>query len=185
MLKQITKDTEDKMHKAVEVLRHELARIRTGKATTALLDGIKIDYYGSIVPLSQAATVSVSDVHSLAVQPWEKTLIPIIEKAIQAANLGLNPISDGNIVRVPIPAPNEERRKDLVKLVKKFAEEGKIAIRNVRRDGIEHLKKAEKAEHVSEDDRKRAEADTQKLTDRFIKDIDALVVLKEKEIMEV
>jgi len=185
MLKQILKETEDKMHKAVEVLRNELARIRTGKATTALLDGIKIDYYGSLVPLSQAATVSVSDSHTLAVQPWEKALIPVIDKAIQAANLGLNPVSDGNVVRVPIPALNEERRKELVKLVKKFAEEGKISIRNVRRDGIEHLKKAEKAEHVSEDERKRAETDTQKHTDKFIKDIDALVAMKEKEIMEV
>ncbi len=185
MVKEILKQTEDKMHKAVEVVRLEFVKIRTGKATTALLDGIKIDYYGTQSPLQQAANVSVLDVHTIAVQPWDKSMVPVIEKAIIAANLGLNPVSDGTVVRVPIPPLNEERRRDLVKLVKKFAEEGKIAIRNIRRDAIEHLKKSEKAEHFSEDDRKRAETDVQKMTDKFIKDVDSLVVLKEKEIMEV
>ncbi len=185
MVKEILKQTEDKMHKAVEVVRLEFVKIRTGKATTALLDGIKIDYYGTQSPLQQAANVSVLDVHTIAVQPWDKSMVPVIEKAIIAANLGLNPVSDGTVVRVPIPPLNEERRRDLVKLVKKFAEEGKIAIRNIRRDAIEHLKKSEKEEHFSEDDRKRAETDVQKMTDKFIKDVDSLVVLKEKEIMEV
>jgi ribosome recycling factor len=185
MVKEIIKQTEDKMHKAVEVVRQELVKIRTGKATTALLDGIKVEYYGSQVPLSQVANVSVKDVHTIAVQPWDKNMVAIIEKEIIAANLGLNPASDGNLVRVPIPPLNEERRKELVKLVKKFAEEGKIAVRNVRRDAIEHLKKSEKAEHLSEDERKRAEGDVQKMTDKFVKDIDTLVALKEKEIMEV
>ena len=185
MVKQILKDTEDKMHKAVEVLRGELTKIRTGKATTALLDGVKVDYYGSAVPLHQVANVSVADVHTITVRPWEKPMIAVIEKAIQAANLGLNPIADADIVRVPIPPLNEERRRELVKLVKKFAEESKIAVRNVRRDAIEHLKKSEKAEHFSEDERKRGEAETQKLTDRFIKDTDTLIAQKEKEIMEV
>lgn len=185
MVKEILKQTEDKMHKAAEVVRLELAKIRTGKATTALLDGIKVDYYGSNVPLNQAGNVSVLDVHTISIQPWDKNMVALIEKAIIAANLGLNPVADGQVVRVPIPPLNEERRKELVKLVKKFAEEGKVATRNVRRDGIEHLKKSEKAEHFSEDDRKRAETDVQKMTDKYIKEIDNLVVLKEKEIMEV
>src|SRR6266850_5800324 len=185
MTKEILKQTEEKMHKAVEVVRQEFAKIRTGKATTALLDGVKVDYYGSHMALNQVANVSVLDVHTISVQPWDKVMVGPIEKAIIAANLGLNPIADGNVVRVPIPALNEERRKELVKLVKKFGEEGKIAIRNVRRDAIEHLKKSEKAEHFSEDERKRAETEVQKMTDKFIKDIDGLIALKEKEIMEV
>ncbi len=185
MIKEIIKQTEDKMKKGVEVVRQEFSKIRTGKATTTLLDGVKVDCYGSQMPLNQIANVSVKDIHTITVQPWDKTMIQPIEKAVIAANLGLNPISDANGIRVPIPPLNEERRKELVKLVKKFAEEGKIAIRNVRRDAIEHLKKSEKSEHFSEDDRKRAEQDVQKMTDRFIKDVDGLVALKEKEIMEV
>ena len=185
MVKEILKQTEEKMHKAVEVVREELVKIRTGKATTALLDGIRVDYYGSMSPLNQVANVSVMDVHTISVQPWDKSMVPAIEKAIIAANLGLNPASDGTLVRVPIPPLNEERRKELVKLVKKFAEDGKIAVRNIRRDAIEHLKKSEKAEHFSEDERKRAEIDVQKMTDKYVKEIDSLIVLKEKEIMEV
>lgn len=185
MTKDILKQTEDKMHKAVEVVRLEFVKIRTGKATTALLDGVKVDYYGSHVPLNQVSNVTVHDVHTIAVQPWDKNMVGPIEKAILAANLGLNPVGDGTIVRVPIPPLNEERRRELVKLVKKFAEDGKVSIRNIRRDAIEHLKKSEKAEHFSEDERKRAETDVQKMTDKFIKDVDGLVVLKEKEIMEV
>lgn len=179
------KEAEDRMRKAVEVVRQEFVKIRTGKATTALLDGVKVDYYGSMTPLNQVASVSTPDVHTIAVQPWEKSMISPIEKAILAANLGLNPTTDGTVVRVPIPPLNEERRRELVKLVKKFAEDGKIAVRNVRRDAIEHFKKAEKEEHFSEDERKRAEGEAQKMTDRFIKDIENLVTQKEKEIMEV
>jgi len=185
MTKEIIKQTEDKMLKAKEVVRHELAKIRTGKATTALLDGVKVDYYGAPMSLNQVANVSVLDVHTISVQPWDKAMVAPIDKAIMAANLGLNPASDGTVIRVPIPPLNEERRKDLVKLVKKFAEEGKISVRNVRRDAIEHLKKSEKAEHFSEDERKRAEGDVQKMTDRYIKEIDDIVTGKEKEIMEV
>lgn len=183
--KDILKNADDRMKKAVEVVREELVRIRTGKATTALLDTVKVDYYGSMVPLKQVSNVSTPDVHTVSVQPWEKGMIGPIEKAIQSANLGLNPVNDGNIVRVPIPPLNEERRKELVKLTKKFGEEGKVAIRNVRRDAIEHLKKAEKDEHMSEDERKRSEAEAQKMTDKHIKEIDDLLALKEKEIMEV
>jgi ribosome recycling factor len=185
MVKQILKETEEKMHKAVEVLRHELATVRTGKATTALLDGIKVDYYGKLTPLSQVGNVSVTDVHTLSVQPWDKSMLEHIQKAIQVANLGLNPVKDGERIRIPIPPLNEERRRELVRLTKKFGEDGKIAIRNIRRDSIEHLKKSAKAEHLSEDEEKRGEGDVQKTTDRFTKEIDALLVQKEKEIMEV
>ncbi len=185
MVKDILKETETKMKKGVEVVRQEFIKIRTGKATTALLDGIKIDYYGTMMPLNQIANVSTPDVHSLTVTPWDKGIIGAVEKAILVANLGLNPANDGTVIRVPIPPLNEERRKELVKLIKKFAEEGKISLRNVRRDAIEHLKKSEKQEHYSEDERKRGEEEVQKLTDKHIKEIDALVVMKEKEIMEV
>jgi ribosome recycling factor len=185
MIKEILKDTETRMYKAAEVVRQELVKIRTGKATTTLLDGIKVDYYGTLTPLSQVGNVSVADIHTLTVTPWDKSMIDGIVKAIQAANIGLNPMKDADLVRVPIPPLNEERRKELVKLAKKFGEDGKIAIRNVRRDAIEHLKKSEKSEHLSEDDRKRGEQETQKLTDRFIKEIDTLFQHKEKEMMEV
>ncbi len=185
MVKQILKESEDKMHKATEVVRQELIKIRTGKATTALLDGIKVDYYGTMTPLSHIGNVGVADVHSLTVQPYDKGMLDLISRAIQTANIGLNPIKDADIIRVPIPPLNEERRKELVRLTKKFGEEGKIAIRNIRRDAIEHLKKSEKAEHLSEDERKRGETEAQKMTDKFIKDIDNLLAQKEKEILEV
>jgi ribosome recycling factor len=185
MVKNILKETEDKMHKAVEVVRTELVKIRTGKATTALLDTVRVDYYGTMTPLSHCGNVSVSDVHTLTIQPYDKGMLDHVAKAIQTTNLGLNPVKDGDVVRVPIPALNEERRRELVKLTKKFGEDGKIAIRNVRRDAIEHLKKSEKAEHFSEDERKKGEHEVQKMTDKGIKDIDALLAGKEKEIMEV
>jgi ribosome recycling factor len=185
MVKQILKDAEDRMHKAVDVVRQELVKIRTGKATTALLEGIKVEYYGSVMPIQQLANLSVMDLHALAITPWDKSSIEPIQKAVQTANLGLNPVKDGDHIRVPIPPLNEERRRELVKLTKKFGEEGKIAIRNIRRDIIEHLKKSEKAEHFSEDERKRAEAEVQKMTDKGIKDIDNHLAMKEKEIMEV
>lgn len=185
MVKEILKNAEDRMKKAVEVVRDELVKVRTGKATTALLDGIKVEYYGNIVPLNQVANISTPDVHTITVQAWEKNLLGVIDKAILHSNLGLNPVNDGNVLRVPIPPLNEERRRELVKLIKKFGEDGKIAVRNVRRDAIEHLKKSEKLEHFSEDERKRGEQESQKLTDKYIQDIDKLLVLKEKEIMEV
>jgi len=185
MVKQVLKEAEDKMHKAAEVVRQELVKVRTGKATTVLLDGIKVDYYGTMTPLNQVGNVSVADIHTLTIQPWDKSMLDPIQKAIQVANLGLNPVKDAELIRVPIPSLNEERRRELVKLTKKFGEEGKIAIRNIRRDAIEHLKKSEKAEHLSEDDRKRGETEVQKMTDKWIKEIDSLLLQKEKEIMEV
>jgi ribosome recycling factor len=185
MIKDIIKETDSKMDKAVEHVRSELVRIRTGKATTNLLDGIKVDYYGTLTPLNQVGNLSTPDIHTITVQVWDKGAIPAVEKAILNSNLGLNPINDGNVVRIPIPTLNEERRKELVKLIKKYAEDGKIAVRNVRRDEIERLKKAEKDQHFSEDDRKHGEVEIQKLTDKHTKEIDHLVTQKEKEIMEV
>jgi ribosome recycling factor len=185
MIKDIIKDADSRMIKAVEHVRNEFARIRTGKATTSLLEGIKVDYYGNMVPILQVGTISTPDIHTLTVQVWDKTAVPALEKAILNANLGLNPIVDGQLLRIPIPTLNEERRRELVKLVKKYGEEGKISVRNVRRDAIEHIKKAEKAEHVSEDERKHAEGEIQKITDKHINEIDVLVQQKEKEIMEV
>jgi ribosome recycling factor len=185
MIKEIIKETDSKMDKAVEHVRNELVRIRTGKATTNLLDGVKVDYYGTLTPLNQVGNLSTPDIHTITVQVWDKGAIPAVEKAIMNSNLGLNPINDGNVVRIPIPTLNEERRKELVKLIKKYAEDGKIAVRNIRRDEIERLKKAEKDQHFSEDDRKQAETDIQKLTDKHTKEIDLLVTQKEKEIMEV
>jgi ribosome recycling factor len=173
------------MSKAVEALRHELAKIRTGRASTALLDSVKVDAYGSEVPINQVANMTVPDAHTIAIQPWDKGMFSHIEKAIKAANLGLNPMSDGQVIRVPMPPLTEDRRKEISKLVKKFGEDSKVAVRNVRRDAMEHLKKAEKADHFSEDERKRAEDDVQKKTDLKIKDIDALVAMKEKEVMSV
>jgi ribosome recycling factor len=185
MIKDILKETEDRMRKATEVVRQELVKIRTGKATTALLDGIRVDYYGTMTPLSQVGNVSVADIHTLTVQPWDKSMLEPVQKAILGANIGLNPVKDGELIRIPIPPLNEERRRELVRLTKKFGEDGKIAIRNIRRDAIEHLKKSEKLEHFSEDERKRGEHEVQKMTDRNIKDVDALLTTKEKEIMEV
>lgn len=185
MIKEILKDTDGKMNKAVEHVRNELIRIRTGKATTTLLDNVKVDYYGTLTPLNQVGNLSTPDIHTITVQVWDKTAVSAVEKAILNSNLGLNPINDGNLIRIPIPKLNEERRRELVKLVKKHAEDGKVAVRNIRREEIEKLKKAEKNEHFSEDDRKHAEAEIQKLTDKHIKDIDGLIAQKEKEIMEV
>lgn len=178
-------DTRSRMDKSIEAFRHEIAKIRTGKATTALLDGIKVEYYGNPTPLNQTANVSVLDSHTLSITPWDKSVVNDIERAILKADLGLNPANDGTNIKIPIPPLNEERRKELVKLVKKFGEDAKIAIRNIRRDANEHLKKAEKAKELSEDLRYDAEDEVQKLTDKHIKTIDELIKEKEKEILEV
>jgi ribosome recycling factor len=185
MIKDIIKNADTRMVKAVEHVRNELIRIRTGKATTTLLDGIKAEYYGTPTPLNQLGNLSTPDIHTITIQVWDESAVQGIEKAILNSNLGLNPMTDGQLIRVPIPPLNEERRKEYVKLVKKHGEDGKIAVRNIRREAIEELKKAEKAEHVSEDDRKNGENEVQKLTDKHIKEIDRLLEQKEKEIMEV
>lgn len=179
------KDAKQRMDKTVEAFRNEIAKIRTGKATTALLDGIKVDYYGTPSPLNQVGNVTVLDAHTIAITPWDKSMIQLIDKAILGSDLGLNPISDGTNIKIPIPPLTEERRKDLVKLVKKFGEEAKVALRNVRRDANDHLKKMEKEKKITEDELKEAEKETQKLTDEHITKIDEIIKHKEKEIMEV
>ena len=179
------KDAKQRMDKSVETFRGEIVKIRTGKATTALLDGIKVDYYGTPTPLKQVGNLSVLDVHTLAITPWDKSMVQIIDKAILSADLGLNPISDGTNIKIPIPPLTEERRKEMVKVVKKFGEEAKVAIRNIRRDANDHLKKQEKEKEITEDELKEAEKETQKLTDEHIVEIDDIIKHKEKEIMEV
>ena len=179
------KDARQRMDKTIEAFRLEIAKIRTGKATTALLDGIKVDYYGTMSPLNQVGNVSVLDAHTISITPWDKSMVQLIDKAILASDLGLNPIRDGTNIKVPIPPLTEERRKELVKLVKKFGEESKVALRNVRRDANDHLKKMEKEKQMTEDELKEAEKETQKLTDEHITKIDDLIKHKEKEIMEV
>lgn len=181
----VLKDAKERMDKSIETFKHEITKIRTGKATTALLDGIKVEYYGSKSPLNQVANVTVLDAHTLSITPWDKNMVGEIDKAILTADLGLNPVNDGTNIKVPIPPLTEERRKDLVKLVKKFGEDAKIAIRNVRRDANEKLKKMEKDKDLSEDLRHDAETDVQKTTDNHVISIDEIVKHKETDIMEV
>lgn len=185
MYKAVIKETEDRMHKSIEALLHEFNSVRTGRANASLLDNVKIEYYGTHMPISQVATVNVPDARMITLQPWDKGMLGTIEKAIREANLGLNPSNDGILIRLPIPPLNEERRKELAKLVKKYGEEAKIAVRNIRRDSNEKLKKLEKDKSISEDDLRDAEEEVQKVTDRFIKEIDGHVTHKEKEIFEV
>ncbi|MEO7655475.1 MAG: ribosome recycling factor [Sphingomicrobium sp.] len=178
-----TGDIKRRMHGAVEALKHDLGGLRTGRASTALLDHITVEVYGAQMPLNQVATVSVPEPRLLTVQVWDKSSVHPIEKAIQSAGLGLNPITDGQMIRLPIPDLTEERRKELAKLVGQYAEKARIAVRNVRRDGMEHLKQDEKKHQISEDERKRLETEVQKLTDETIKDIDEAAHSKEKEIL--
>jgi ribosome recycling factor len=181
-LSDISKQSKDHMHKAVENTRRELATIRSGKATTSLLDTVRVEAYGNQVPLSQVASIAAPEPRLLTIQPWDKSLVSAIEKAIQTSDLGLNPAHDGTLIRVPLPALTQERRKELVKVVHKLAEEGRVAVRHARTDGIN---KAKKAEHVSEDDKRHSEKDVQKFHDDAMKQIDQLVKAKEQEIMEV
>ncbi|WP_391527653.1 ribosome recycling factor [Peptoniphilus harei] len=173
------------MSKSVDSLTESLQSIRAGRANTSLLDKIYVDYYGQQSPLNQVASLSAPEARLLAIQPWDATLIPEIEKAIQKSDLGITPSNDGKVIRLVIPQLTEERRKDLTKLVGKYAEEAKVSIRNIRRDAMEDIKKAEKAKEISEDDRKTYEEDIQKLTDKYIKDIDGVAEEKEKELMEI
>ena len=184
-MEETIKDANSRMNKSLEALRIELSKIRSGKATTALLDGIKVEYYGSMTPINQVANVTVLDAHTLSITPWDKSVVPVVDKAILEANIGFNPVSDGTNLKIPVPPLNEERRKELVKLVKKFGEETKIAVRNVRRDANEHLKREEKNKKISEDQLKEAEDKIQKLTDEHVQQVDELLKHKEKEIMEV
>lgn len=182
---EIVKDAKVRMSKSIDAFRQELSKIRTGKATTAILDGVKVDYYGSMTPLNQTANVSVLDAHTLSITPWDKSVIQAIEKGILNADLGLNPLNDGANIKVPIPPLTEERRKEFVKLVKKFGEDAKVSIRNIRRDANDQLKKKQKSESLSEDLMHDKEDEVQELTDEHIKKIDDILSHKEQEIMEV
>lgn len=183
-IKNIVDDAASQMHKAVEHVQQLLSKARTGRASASLLDAIRVEYYGEQTPLAQVGSVSVPDARSIVIQPWDRTALQLIEKAILAANLGITPQNDGQIIRISVPPLTEERRKEIVKQCKKMAEDGKLAVRNIRRDANEELKAAEKKEHFSEDDRKRGEEDVQKQTDKFIKELDAVLAAKEKEVME-
>jgi ribosome recycling factor len=184
MLKENYKSTEERMKKALAALQHECAGIRTGRASTTLLEGIKAEYYGSLVPLHQIATIAIPDARMLTIQPWEKQMLPVIEKAILKSDLGLTPANDGHLIRLPIPTLTEERRKELVKVVKRMTEESRVAVRNIRRDSNAALKEAERKGDISEDEAHKAQEEIQKLTDVYIEHLDAALLAKEKEILE-
>ncbi len=185
MIEELKKDAADRMDKSVESLKKALGKIRTGRAHPSLLDHVMVDYYGSDVPIKQVANVNAEDSRTLAVTPWEKTMIGPVEKAIMTSDLGLNPATTGTVIRVPMPALTEERRRDLVKIARHDTEGAKVAIRNIRRDVNSDLKDLLKAKEISEDDDRRAEGDIQKLTDKYVAETDKLIAIKEAELMEV
>jgi ribosome recycling factor len=176
---------EQKMQRSIDSLKTSLAKVRTGRPHAGLLDHIMVDYYGSMVPIGQVANVTVQDARTLAVQPWEKKMVQVVDKAIRESDLGLNPATSGDLIRVPMPPLSEERRRELTKVVRHEGEQAKVAVRNLRRDANEHLKKLLKDKAVSEDEERRAQDDVQKLTDRFIVEIDRILAVKEQEIMTV
>ena len=182
---EVKQNADQKMKKSIESLQHDLAKVRTGRAHPSLLDQIHVDYYGSPTPLSQVANLTLIDARTIGVQPWEKPMIGKVEKAIRDCDLGLNPASQGEIIRVPMPALTEERRKELIKVVKHEGEGAKVAVRNLRRDANGHLKDALKAKTISEDEERRAQDDVQKLTDKAIVEIDKLLAQKEQELMQI
>lgn len=185
MSSDIKQDVEKRMQKSVESLQHEMMRIRTGRANPSLLDHVFVDYYGNPTPLNQVANINVSDARLLVVTPWEKPMMPVIEKAILNSDLGLNPSPSGNTIRVPMPPLSEERRKEMIRVVRGEAEQGRVSVRNVRRDGNQQLKDAVKEKMISEDEERRANDVIQKLTDKYVAAIDALLVDKEKELLEI
>ncbi len=185
MVDEVLADTRRAMRKSVEAFRYETATVRTGRANMALLDAIRVEYYGAQVPINQVANMGVPEPRLITIQPWDKRVIPAIEKAILASNLGLVPSNDGSIIRLPIPQLTEERREELVRVVRQMAEEGRVSIRNVRRDANDLLKEAQKDGEVPEDDAKRGQEQVQKLTDAFVGEVDEILEEKEKEIMEV
>ncbi len=185
MIKELMKETEEKMKKVIEVFRKDLAGLRAGRATPALLDKISVDYYGTMTPVSQLANISTPEPRLLIIQPWDKKSIASIEKAIMKSDLGMTPVNDGNVIRLAVPHLTTERRNDLVKLIKKNAEDERVVIRNLRRDANEMIKKGEKDKLISEDEAKKAQDDVQKLTDKYIKEVDQVTANKEKEVMEV
>ena len=184
MINDITTDTDNGMKKAVESFKRDLQKIRTGRANAAMLDGIKVDYYGTPTPVNQVATVQVVDARLITVKPWEKSMLPVIDKTIRASDLGINPVSDSELVRLPIPPLTQERRRELAKVVGKQTEEARVAVRSARRDAMDMVKDAEKEKQITEDERKNGEKKIQDLTDKFIAMIDDIAKTKEKEIME-
>ncbi|MBU3724657.1 MAG: ribosome recycling factor [Burkholderiaceae bacterium] len=184
-LQEVRSNADQKMGRSIENLKTNLAKVRTGRAHTGLMDHIQVDYYGNPTPLNQVANVTLIDSRTIGVQPWEKKMVAVVEKAIRESDLGLNPATSGDLIRVPMPALTEERRRELTKVIKHEGEETKIAVRNIRRDANESLKKMVKEKLISEDDERRGQDDTQKLTDKYIADIDKLLVQKESEIMTV
>jgi len=185
VIAEIKKSAEQKMQKSVEALKHDLGKVRTGRAHTGLLDHLHVDYYGTPMPIAQCANITLADARTITVQPWEKKMIPVVEKAIRDSDLGLNPATSGDVIRVPMPALTEERRKELIKVVHKEAENAKVAVRNVRRDAIQQLKDAMKHKEISEDDERRAQDDMQKLTDRYVAEVDKVLAAKEADLMAV
>jgi ribosome recycling factor len=185
VIPELKKTTEQKMQKSLESLKADLGKVRTGRAHTGILDHVQVDYYGSMMPINQVANITLIDARTIGVQPWEKPLVAKVEKAIRDSDLGLNPASQGDVIRVPMPALTEERRRDLIKVVKHEGENAKIAMRNLRRDANTHLKDALKKKLISEDDERRAQDDIQKLTDRYVIEVDRLLAEKEKDLMAV
>jgi len=185
VLDEIKKDAGQRMAKSVASLQQELTKIRTGRAHTSLLDHITVEYYGSQVPLNQVSNVGIEDSRTLTVTPWEKDMVQAIEKAIMASDLGLNPVSAGTVIRVPLPALTEERRKDMIRVVRHEAENGRIAIRNIRRDALHDIKDLLKEKMIGEDDERRAEGEIQVITDKYVAEIDKVLAGKEEELMEV
>lgn len=185
MINDIKQDAEKRMKKTVETLRNDLTKIRTGRANASLLDHVQVDYYGNPTPLNQVANITSSDSRTLLVTPWEKSMVAAVEKAILTSDLGLNPATAGSAIRVPMPPLTEERRKELIRVVRAEGEQGRVAIRNIRRDANNHLKELVKAKEISEDDERRASEVIQKLTDKYIADVDAALSEKEKDLMEI
>ncbi len=182
---EIKKQAADKMAKSIETLKHDLSKVRTGRAHAGLVDHLKVDYYGTETPIPQVANVTLADARTIAIQPWDKKMVHAVEKAIRDSDLGVNPATSGDVIRVPMPPLTEERRREMTKLVKHEGENAKVAVRNIRRDAIAHVKELAKKHEVSEDDDKRAETEIQKLTDKSIADIDKLIADKEKDLMVV
>ena len=185
MIPELKKTSEQKMQKSLEALKADLGKVRTGRAHTGILDHVQVDYYGSPVPITQVANVTLIDARTIGVQPWEKPMVAKVEKAIRDSDLGLNPSSQGELIRVPMPSLTEERRRDLIKVIKHEGENAKVAIRNLRRDAISHLKEALKKKEVAEDDERRAQDDIQKLTDRYVAEVDRALADKEKDLMAI
>ena len=185
MINDVKKTAEQKMSKSIDALKHDFAKVRTGRAHAGLLDHIHVDYYGTQMPLNQVAGITLADARTISVQPWEKKMIQVVEKAIRDSDLGINPATSGDVIRIPMPAMTEERRKELTKVVHKEAEAARIAVRNIRRDANEHLKKLLKDKQCSEDDERHALVDLHKLTDRFIAEVDKVMAAKEADLMAI